>query len=102
MMCLHPPTTSPDCASWCQWPTARLAPTRTRPLYPAEPAIRDRRRQANVNLLSRLDLDNLRLLNPCQMFLEGEVDRAEVVLVNSIRSCEFWSVRVPTPELSLT
>jgi hypothetical protein len=35
----------------------------------------------------------------CQMLLEGEVDRAEAVLKNSIAWCEFWSVRAPTAEL---
>lgn len=34
----------------------------------------------------------------CQMLLSGEVDRAVVVLKNSIQWMEFWSVRAPTPE----
>jgi hypothetical protein len=34
----------------------------------------------------------------CQMLLEGEVDRAVVVLRNSIEWLEFWSVRAPTAE----
>jgi len=39
-----------------------------------------------------------RHIKTCQMLLEGEVDRAELVLRNSIGWCEFWSVRAPTPE----
>src|SRR5262245_20373998 len=40
-----------------------------------------------------------RQIKTCQMLLEGEVDRAEAVLRNSIEWCRFWSVRAPTPEL---
>src|SRR6516225_1724772 len=40
-----------------------------------------------------------RQIKVCQMLLEGEVDRAELVLRNSIEWCQFWSVRAPTAEL---
>ncbi|PWT77883.1 MAG: hypothetical protein C5B60_02030 [Chloroflexi bacterium] len=40
-----------------------------------------------------------RHIKTCQMLLECEVDRAELVLRNSIKWCEFWSVRAPTAEL---
>jgi hypothetical protein len=35
----------------------------------------------------------------CEMMLESDMERAEVVLSNSIKWAEFWSVRAPTPEL---
>ena len=40
-----------------------------------------------------------RQIKICQMLLGGEVDRAELVLRNSIEWARFWSVRAPTPEL---
>ena len=40
-----------------------------------------------------------RQIKTCQMLLEGEADRAEVVLINSIRWLEFWQVRAPTEEM---
>jgi hypothetical protein len=38
-------------------------------------------------------------IKTCQMLLEGEVDRAELVLRNSIEWCRFWAERAPTAEL---
>jgi len=38
-------------------------------------------------------------IQTCQMLLEGPIDRAEVVLRNSIEWCRFWAMRAPTPEL---
>src|SRR5215831_11732125 len=52
---------------------------------------------AKVDLLEAKE-ETGRQIKTCQMLLEGEVDRAEAVLVNSIRWCEFWSVRGPTVE----
>ena len=40
-----------------------------------------------------------RQIKACQMLLESPVDRAELVLRNSISWCRFWSVRAPTQEL---
>jgi len=40
-----------------------------------------------------------RHIKTCQMLLECEVDRAELVLRNSIEWCRFWSLRAPTQEL---
>jgi hypothetical protein len=40
-----------------------------------------------------------RQIKTCEMLLQGEVQCAKAVLTNSIRWCEFWQVRAPTPEL---
>ena len=40
-----------------------------------------------------------RHIKTCQMLLECPVDRAELVLKNSIEWLEFWAIRAPTPEL---
>jgi len=53
---------------------------------------------AKVNLLEAAGVCG-RHIKTCEMLLEGEVDRAEAVLCNSIAWLEFWSVRGPTPEI---
>jgi len=40
-----------------------------------------------------------RHIKTCQMLLECPVDRAELVLKNSIEWLKFWAIRAPTPEL---
>src|SRR5262249_3605346 len=53
---------------------------------------------AKVNLFKAKDACG-RDIKACQMLLEGEMDRAELVLRNSIAWLRFWSVRGPTPEM---
>src|SRR5262245_368650 len=52
---------------------------------------------AKVNLADAWQ-ETERQAKACEMLLEGEVDKAVVVLKNSIEWLEFWSVRAPTPE----
>src|SRR5262249_47125638 len=54
--------------------------------------------RARVNLIEAKDVCG-RHIKMCQILLEGEMDRAELVLRNSIEWLEFWSVRGPTPEI---
>jgi len=53
---------------------------------------------AKVNLAEAWQ-ETERQAKTCQILLEGEVDRAVVVLKNSIQWLEFWSARAPTEEL---
>jgi hypothetical protein len=53
---------------------------------------------AKLNLLEAISVAE-RDAKTCEMLLSGEVDRAELVLRNSIEWARFWSVRSPSLEL---